>query len=384
MAIQGGIEQRLISLAQLIDLVKVKGPCISIYFSTYSLENNPNPLDARFRAVLEKAQAKLSVLAPDGQGDLYFRKLYDFANTKQWERQQGGLAIFCAPDFLRIFRTARPISESLHAGPTFYIRPLLPVVTRQKELSVLALSQKHIRLLKCVDGAVVRIELPTSLPRNVEEAGAFDVPDHDLENRAAAGSSLATLRRIHFGTGTIEEKSEAYICKFFKIIDRAINNQFKRAPSPLVLAGVDRETALYRKVSSYPHLLRGSVRGSPEGVTDSEIYRLAQQVLDAEIAGDEAQLLSRFSEKKSRQLILTDPQSILIAARCGQIHHLLLTDRNVKGKEELLNLAVIETIVHGGKVSLISRHPVLEGSPVVAMLRYQVSRAEKSQSHLAA
>ena len=42
-------------------------------------------------------------------------------------------------------------------------------------------------------------------------------------------------------------------------------------PAPLVLAGVEYELAIYRRVNSYPRTLEQPVHGSPDGMTDTRI-----------------------------------------------------------------------------------------------------------------
>ena len=49
---------------------------------------------------------------------------------------------------------------------------------------------------------------------------AFKQPDHDLENRSAAGSSVGSMRRIRFGTGSGRETQQTYLADLYKEVDR--------------------------------------------------------------------------------------------------------------------------------------------------------------------
>lgn len=367
------VEEQLTSFGQLMDMFRMGGPCIAIYLSTFSPETLSNPFDVRLHTSLANAERQLESFG-DKRG-LKIEQLDAFAKAWRWSRQKGSFILFCAGDFIRIFHTSVALPESIHVGSSFYIRPLLPVLTRRNEFSVLALSQNHVRLLKYSDGKTAKLELPAGSPRSLRQAGAFDPPDHDLENRAAAGSSSSAKHRIHFGTDTREEKVQAYMSRFFSLLDEAIRHRFLSESLPLILAGVDRETALYRKMSTYPYLLKGAVYGSPEGIADTEIVRRALEVFEANAIAEANDTLAQFADSRIHGQIVDDLPSLLLAARNGAIHHLLITSKDQDSDEDKqLNQVVIETIQHRGKISLMPAMQEPVWGPAVARLRYLMER----------
>ncbi|WP_348269153.1 hypothetical protein P8936_08505 [Edaphobacter paludis] len=374
MAIDRIIEESLNSIRQVSELAEVaKPPCLSIYLSAYSPENDSIRFDAQFKAALQLATQKLGSTAVLADGDdLPLEQLRQFAKERRWEKERGGLAFFCARNLIRIFRTSHVVSESVHVGNDFHITPLLSVLSKPTQFIILALSEKHVRLLRCSNFEAVEVDLPASIPRSVEQAGAFDKPDHDLEARSAAGSAPGSRSRIHFGTGTAEEKTEEYISHFFRIIDHEINQRYRGEELPLILAAVERELAIYKKLSNYPHLLEGNIQGSPERVSNSDLHHSALKVLDDEAAVDETNLLSQFAEKQSSGLTLTGIPSMLTAARSGHIQLLLLSEQNrASDQEELLNLIALETLRHGGHVATFAHQQLPSGGSAAAILRYK-------------
>ena len=381
MSPQNIVEETLISTAQLADLPDIAGPCVSIYLSAYSSQNDSVPFGAHVHEALERAKQELDAKSLAAtERELLLRQLHDVAQTWGPGRRAGSLAVFYAQGFIRALRTAYQIRESVHIADAFYIRPLLPALMHKRDFCILALSQKHVRLLRCTDGEMKALVLPAPVPTSVAQAGAFDAPDHDLEARASAGSSSGAMSRIQFGTNTAEEKVDAYIHDFFKILDREINHLFGQAHLPIVLAAVDREIALYRKASSYPYLLQEAISGSPDHVTDSELHHQALDALNIQRAADEDQLLFDFSEQDSRGFALTEQSSILAAARRGQIHRLLLSEHDsATAADETLNLIALETIRHHGQVSTLSHSQLPGKRPVVATLRYRGGEAGESK-----
>lgn len=375
MIIDNLIEEPLNSISQVSELAAMgTSPCISIYLSKYSPESSSIPFGVQLQAALQRTRQKLASIEPSISADaLELERLQKFAREARWEKERCGLAIFCSRNFVRIFRTPQILSESVHVADNFYILPLLSALTSHPHFFILALSQNHIRVLRCTDVEVVEADLPASMPRSVRQAGAFDKPDHDLENRSAAGPAGGSGRKIRFGTGSAEEKTEEYIAQFFRIIDHEVNQLYKGEGLPLILAAVDRESALYRKISSYPHLLQGSIHRSPEHVSDATLHRLGLQVLDAEGAVEEARLFEQFIEAQSHGRTLTETSSILTSARLGQINLLLLNGRKkTPDEDELLNLLARETLRHGGHVAIFIHQDLPSGAAVAAILRYRV------------
>jgi hypothetical protein len=101
----------------------------------------------------------------------------------------------------------------------------------------------------------VRLDLPPAMREPVRlehQERDDDQPDHDLENRSAAGSSPGAMRRIRFGTGSGRETQHSYLAEFYKKVDHGIHELLNTHGSPLLLAGVDEDTALYRAGNTYP------------------------------------------------------------------------------------------------------------------------------------
>jgi hypothetical protein len=369
------IEETLDSIKQITELAGIAPcPCISIYLANYSPENDSAPFGVKLHAAVQRAKEKLDSTSIPADGDLPLERLTEFARERRREKERGSLAVFCTRELIRIFRTQHVVSESVHVGNDFYITPLLSALTTHPQFVILALSQNHVRLLRCSNLEAVEVHLPDSLPRSVAQAGAFDKPDHDLENRSAAGSAPGSRHRIHFGTGKDEEKKEEYIAHFFTIIDQEVNQLYRRERLPLILAAVRRESALYKRVSSYPHLVEGSIQGSPEGISSSQLHRSALGILEEDAAAEEEKLLSQFAEAGQRGLTLTHIPTIRTAALRGQIHLLLLVEPGSALEEaELLNSIALETLRHDGHVATFAHRSLPSREPAAAILRYKAS-----------
>jgi len=356
------------ALAQWAD---TKGPCVSIYLPFFVPSQRPVPFHVRLRSALGAAERELRAGAEfPGALDSTFEDLYASTSKHAWETDRGGLAIFVAPNFSRFIKLSSSFSEAVYVGNEFYIWPLLAILARRRPFYLLALSEKHVRLLKCMDGAITPVKLPVSTPSSVEQAGAFDQPDHDLENRSAAGAASGERRRIHFGTGSAEEKSEAYLMRFFRLVDQTACKMLSAEKLPLIIVAVDREIGIYCRVSKYQHLSAAVVHASPEGLTDSELCSRALQSIEAQRAVEEDRLSAQLAADGSG--MLADLNLILDAVRQGKVRELILPERQTGTvQDELMNFIAAETIRRRGTVTILAHHSMPFGAPCIAMLRYQ-------------
>lgn len=373
------VEKTLTTIEQLRALPTNIGPCISIYLSPYTSGGRPVSFLPQLHEVIKAAgQALASTSLAQNQQERLLQPLRDFANQEH-ETTHDSLVIFCADNLLEAFRIHSRLPESMHIANNFFIKPLITAVGHIHEFDILALSQKHVRLFRCTDQSVTPVPLPAGFPKSVQEAEALDIPDHVLEARSAAGSSSGTTGRIHFGTDTLREKTNRYLHDFFKIIDREINHLLLEKQQPLLVAGTDRELALYRRVSTYPYLLDAGITCSPEHLTEAELHKRALEALKAQDIRDEEQLLLHLTEKAPVRTAPTDLSAILVAARSGQIDHLFLSGKDsTTVDDETVNLIALETIRHRGQISTFRYIDLPSGGALAVTFRYQNPEQLKS------
>jgi hypothetical protein len=254
---------------------------------------------------------------------------------------------------------------------------------------VLKLFKDHIGLTHCEGFRTEPVDLPPGVPRTLQEAMAFDPPDHDLENRSSAGPGSGTgtgpghARGVRFGTGSGRESRHAHQSDFYKIVDRGLSDLLRGWGANLILAGVEEDTAMYRAINSYPNLLSGSIPGSAEAyLPDSDLLRHGSPLLRAAVQARQAKALAQWKEKVTPTRFSTDLFAILPAAFEGKVHKLFLNtganhtdvfernDYESCGPEDLLNLATVQTLLHGGEACAVPGTAMPDCASAAAILRY--------------
>jgi hypothetical protein len=364
-------EEALGGLDEIRELADQPGPCISIYLPQEGAGTNRQMGAGRLKTALQEVTRRMGAARETETFLLPLRKL---AEKEVKDARYPSLLVFHSPGYLKSVRCEQTFREGIYVGDRFHVLPVLTAVLEPVRFNLLALSRKHVRLLSCSRTRFEPVALPEGLATSVAAEGAFDYPDHDLENRSSAGPDRGT-GRVLFGTGANRE--DAYLYNFFKSIDRGLHPIFTRDGLPLIVAAVVEELAVYSRANTYPGLLKTGIQRSPERVPDRELQAFGVEILEAYYAEQRRKTLKQFEELGGREVILTSVSACLDAARLGHIGHLLIA-ADGQGQEEDLNRIALDTILHGGRVSAIGPGEVGGNGNVAALLRYPAANEGKT------
>ena len=120
-------------------------------------------------------------------------------------------SFYASPGEARLFWLPRRQDEAVTVADNYFIRPLIPLLNRDKEFYILAVAQKNARLLRCTEFTSEEISLPKETPTTLREDTQTRKPDHVLDNRVSAGPSVGTGTGVMFGTSTDKEDKDEII-----------------------------------------------------------------------------------------------------------------------------------------------------------------------------
>jgi hypothetical protein len=213
-------------------------------------------------------------------------------------------------------------------------------------------------------------------------------PDHVTDNRASPGPGAGSSKGIMFSTSTERETKDQYLAHFYKQVDRGLNEILRGKMEPVVLAGVEYELAIYRSLSTYLHLVEEAVQGAPNSLKAGGMHARALDTMLRKYEKKVDDALAEYNHKvgggASNRL-----KDIVPAAHDGRVLTLLVSDslettgtfdeatHTVKGRqtgtaedEDLVNSAVVETILHAGQVLVVPNGKMPNGAPVSAIFRF--------------
>jgi hypothetical protein len=369
---------------ELKGLLSSNGPCISLYFPVSRENLNPGEDERRWKQVIRRLEPELSRFGKDTRELLDPLRSWD-AVSEDRNGKGKTLVVFRSPDFFYRMWVRAEIGERIKAGPQFFIRPLLPLMT-DPVFCILALSRNDVRLLRCTLDSSEQVPLTgadTSFERYMNSAK----PDHLLANVTSAGPSSGSSKGVTGGTSTEAEDRGEYVAHYFRQIDRALNNVLRETCEPVVLVGVEYELSIYQSISTYPRLSTESVHGAPNGLKGGEMHARAIEALRQHRAAALEQVLAEYNHLVGGGRATNRLKEIVTAAHDGRVVKLIVSDSleqpgamdettyqvtgNSNGGEyDLLNKAAVETILHAGQVFVAPNKKMPNGSPLAAIFRY--------------
>jgi hypothetical protein len=372
------------------DLIHATAPCITLLFPPYRPGEPGETAAALLKAELQQATKDLA--EREVKEPLISELLEPLRHLSNEEESLGGSGsdrvIFRSREVSHRFALPVPAlpARACTVGDCFWIRPILASLTLPTHVYVLEITKKAVTLLACgITGGVTPLELPAKTPKTLDAFLEFDPPDHDLMNRSAAGPSTGAMQGVQFGTGSGRETQHAHLSDFYRAIDRGVKELLGSNQAPLILAGVGEDVAIYRPINTYSNLLEQGIQGSPgPAITPAQILRQAHDITLFDIQRRAAREMSESQERLAPARFSSDLESILRAAAEGRVSDLYLDENgrctgNFDGKifggrtnwrdEDLLNVAAVETLLHGGAVSSLPSH-LMTGAVAAAAFRY--------------
>lgn len=353
-------------------------PCITITLPAFHQGAQTLPYATQLKQALRIVQQELSKQRSFDSAEILIEPLRKLIAAPEMKQSGRDMAIFRSPSLLLRFELPAPVQFRAVVGRYFQVVPFLHQLSAAREFYILELNQKHIRLLRCLHGACSGVPLPSSLPANVEQDGAFDAPDHTLRNRSSAGTSNGAMTAVSFGTTSEREKGSERLYHFFKSVDEGLAAVLRG--QPLLLSGASYEVAIYRRAATYPGLLDSHLEKDLHSLEPHEVARLARPSLCHQFRREAERWLQRLRELAGSGRISTGVRPVLKAASEGRIAKLILAEDaefaatrealESDSPEDLLNAVAVLSIRNGGDVLTLPAESMGAQAPVAAILRY--------------
>lgn len=362
--------------------------CVSIFLPTHPTGNETMQDPIRLKNLLAHARGELEALG------LTKREIDDLVapadaahdDLEFWAKMANGLALLIDADGMRTYRLPTMVDELSVVAERFHIKPLLASVTTDEVFYVLALSQSSVRLLRGNRFGLSEMSLG-EMPTSVTEAFPSEDREPHLHSHGAQRVGGGGVDASFHGHGVGKDVDQIDLNRFLTAVDRGVGEILGTSTAPLVLAGAERVVAHFRKLSNSARIVEGDIRGNPERLTGSELHRSAMPLVESLL--DRAQRDALDAIANASKPTLSSLTQIVVDAADGRVESLVVprgvqrwgtysaTDRIAiehdarrPGDRDLLDIATIETLGHGGDVFIVPRDQLPAHLPVAATLRY--------------
>lgn len=352
-------------------------PAVSIYLRTSALTEEAAAGRIELKNLLKEAVGQLEAAGTDKRLVWPIEEAVTalVEDDGFWQFQASSLAIFAAPSRMQSFRLPNRLASIVEVSDRFHLKPLLRSVTFPHHAYVLAIGMGAVRLVE------VSADLP---PREVK------VPGMPRDAASALGRRSHAERSGPMRSGEASSES-AILVRYARAVDQALRPLLKGQAVPLILAAAEPLASVFRNASSYGHVARHTIAGSPDDAPDHVLATEARHVLDALYAEEIAGLAARFADRAAHGRGTTDLAQAARAATFGAVDTLLVDiDTTASGRideadgritfdaaPDAVNYGVVDEIARrvlhaGGRVVAVRRADIPGQGELAAILRYPV------------
>jgi hypothetical protein len=362
-------------------------PCLSLYMPTDRGFGEKNAL--RWKNQLGAAERLLHAAGIDETTSRKWlapawklHKDVDF-----WRHQSDGFAWFQAGEFSRFVRLPIPFAEKAVCAAHFRLTPLLDALGDNGGLYVLAISQNRVRLLHGTRFGLEEVELK-NVPASLAEALRIRDRDETMTFHGMRPGGGAGWGSVFYGQGGDFEQHKPDLLRYFQLVDRGLHEFLRNERAPLFLASVEYLWPIYRQANTYPQLQTAGIPGNPDHLPIEKLHEEVWKRAAPVFREPRLAALARYAQAAGTGHTTESLEDMLLAAHQGLVETFFL-DREAEWygvfdeitgsvtlsnpqpscEEELLNLAAIYTLRHGGKVWMCPPRETPRSIPVAAILR---------------
>jgi hypothetical protein len=369
-------------------------PCVTIYMPTHHSPTERQKDQILLKNLLGEAESQLSFT---GLRTSEILKLLEPIRSRLEEgsifgrEASDGLALFVSPDFFRFYRLPIRFDPLAIVGNYHHLKPLIPLLSGDGHFFVLLVSKSSARLIQGTRFSANEVEVG-DLPSGLAGALRYDDREKQLQFHTGTPSGVRGKRPAVFhghGAGADDHKED--VVRYFRQIDKELNEYLKKERAPLVFAGVDYLFPIYREVNTYPHLMEEALVGNYDNVKPGDVRAQAWDIVSPLFRKDRESALQRYAEHAALpdSNTLGDLKKIVRAASQGRIETLVVASGVQQwgnfdeksgsvylhkdpdsGGEDLLNWASVLTLLKGGTVYTVDPNRVPSGKEVVAICRF--------------
>lgn len=373
-----------VSLHELKRLAEVNGSgAVSIYLPTIGTGPEEAQDLVRWNSLVDHAAGYSYVAGSPAEASL--RAIPK--NPSVWKHRRRGLAVFAWGEECRVVHTTTPFAQSVMVDTRLNVKPLLGIADLGHWFHLLIASKRHTHLFKVSRERIDSIDV-AGFPERMEDVLNIDSTDRGQQVHEGARGGAGKQGAVFHGQGGTRDASKQDLAQYFHAVDRALHPVLNGKAAPLVLACVDYEVPIYRAANTYPHLVDEHLEGNFDRKSTQELHdrswalmsprfdRPRREALErvAALAGtgkgaSEVTQIVKGALEGRVQVLLADPSATLTGefdpkkalASVGEAHG---------AGQELVNLAISETLRHGGEVHAVKATELPDRSPLAAVFRY--------------
>lgn len=367
-------------------------PCVSIFLPAAQKGAGTLQPPIRLKNMLAQAWDELIERFPESQRSMadIFKQADALVDNKLfWQHQKQGFAMFIGPGWLRHYSFGISLKDRCTVGNAFNIKPILPLFTDKTRYYMLALSQKTVRFFEVINEQMTELELPDVM-QSIEELRKYEVREKQLQVYAMppAGARRGGVAHGH-ATDFDGKEMKKRVSEFARNVVGGIENYLQTDRTPVLLCAEPFMQHLVNDCRPSFNLMKESISANPTRMEPEQIFSRAAEIMDRETAMQNKRIIDRLAALMDTGWTIQDIERILPCAEEGRIESLFINpdqpawgfwnrdggliqvhEEPAPSDQDLTDIAVLQTLMHGGEVYAVPSGAIKGGTPMAAILRY--------------
>jgi len=358
------------------DIIKIQSyssyPSVSILMPTHRTfpDNQQDPI--RLRNLVNQANQRLLGEFEKKRVSGIMENLTKKTEGIDFNHLQDSLAIFVNDNFSTMFMFPFPVKERATIDKTFETRDLVFAYNRSQPYYVIVINEKQIKFYLCVRENLSEVTHPSLPMTNIV---------HEIKEGRIGDASYNDRIREN------EERQK----NFLREADALLKEFAAAEETPFLITGTQRQISMYREVTRFPNLILGTLKGSYENSSASEISKLVWPIAKEGFANKRKEVLNEVDKAISSKKFASGIDEVWELANEGRGKTLLteinfeypaiassnglqLVPSEIKPGEDVLDDAVdeiIESVIgKDGKVVFFDNDILEKYGRIAMILRY--------------
>lgn len=365
--------------------------CVTIYFPT---QRDGREINSQSNQILYKngLQAAAASMRSRGIDEVEIEHIlqpgYQLLEDGQlWNEMREGFGAFLAKGFCRYIKMPVAPKEEQLLDITFFITPLVPIMTNADYFYLLVISKKQCKLFRADEFGMTYMPI-SELPDGVTDVGSME-QEEDAKLFRTESRQAGKGASFH-GQGAGKNDNKAHIAIYLEEVDDTLWDEVLHNENvPLLLAGVEYLIPIYKQVSDYNNIWPEAITGNHEHDDVNQLYARAKEIMTPYFEEKINKAFTQYQNQSATELTSSYEEQIIPAAYYSRISHLFavkdehiwgkfdemnnkltLSDMQGEGDECQLDKAVERTLLNGGQVFLLPKDKMPGDGKLAALFRY--------------
>ena len=331
---------------------------------------------------------------PESQAEQFLDRFKNLSSDSGFlADRRHGTAVYLSDDFFGVFRMKQsPPKERITIATKFMLRPILSNLAAAAEFYILTLSKQRVGLFLVTPPSIKAVDVP-GLPESFERSRKQLSADRGSQVHSASHSDTTKQAAVFHGHGGQSDSERSELTEYMRHVETAVTEYLNKVSGFVIPAGVDYETSIYRHVNTCDRMVKQTIDGNVDHFSPEQLLVQAKPIVE-QVIRDSRDRDASSIEQARRKPAATDPEQILAAAFDGRIEILFIAkEASLNGSfypdtkilkeirreptgdpsdacHDLIEVAIAETLKHGGRVHAVSESEMPVNAAMAAALRY--------------